>query len=241
MKRNKIVLGLLALVVVLFSGFNVVKAFSGTASVVNEHVENFFMGGGSDLGEISFGGTRFPSGLSADGTSPSVGEVRGTTLTSTGGMSVGGMLSASSTLQVTGAGIFYGDLNGQKSATTTDGVASTIADHGSNHISFIKGTGATITLPAAAEGVTVRVVVAAAFATNAVVDSAEGDNIDGTLIVNDAPVACAGEDQINLVASAESPSDWVELTVADLNGTPTWIITGSNGDLAGSLTCTDPS
>lgn len=186
-------------------------------------------------------GTRFPNGVSADGTSPSAGEVRGTTLTTTGAASVAGAFQASSTLEVTGAGIFYGDLNGQKSASTTDGVASTVADHQSNHVIFIKGTGATVTLPAASEGVSVRAVVAAAFATNAVIASAEGDNIDGTLIVNDAPVACAGEDQINLVASAESVSDWVELTVADLNGTATWIITGSNGDLTGSITCTDPS
>lgn len=39
------------------------------------------------------GGTRFPNGISADTTSPSVGQVRGTTLTTTGAMTSGGTLT----------------------------------------------------------------------------------------------------------------------------------------------------
>ena len=43
------------------------------------------------------GGSRYPSGLSADSTSPSTGEVRGTTFTSTGAATLGGSLSAGAT------------------------------------------------------------------------------------------------------------------------------------------------
>lgn len=43
-------------------------------------------------------GTRFPNGISADSTSPSAGEVRGTTLTSTGAVSFGGAVTFDSTL-----------------------------------------------------------------------------------------------------------------------------------------------
>lgn len=52
------------------------------------------------------GGTRFPNGISADSTSPSAGQVRGTTLTTTGAATLGGNLtvttsnSATSTLTV---------------------------------------------------------------------------------------------------------------------------------------------
>lgn len=38
-------------------------------------------------GELGASGTRFPNGISADSTSPSAGQVRGTTFTATGGIS----------------------------------------------------------------------------------------------------------------------------------------------------------
>ena len=55
--------------------------------------------GGNQPGQ---GGTRYPSGLSADSTSPSAGEVRGTTLTTTG-LATLSSATLSSTLAVTGA------------------------------------------------------------------------------------------------------------------------------------------
>lgn len=48
-------------------------------------------------------GTRFPSGLSADGTTPSAGQVRGTTLTITGASTLSGAATLSSALSVSGA------------------------------------------------------------------------------------------------------------------------------------------
>lgn len=53
----------------------------------------------------SFGGTRFPNGISADNTSPIAGEVRGTTLTITGAATFQGAVALSSTLDVAGATI----------------------------------------------------------------------------------------------------------------------------------------
>lgn len=69
-------------------------AFSGSAGVVIEECTDCFSSQGGDLGAS---GTRFPSGISADSTSPTSGQIRGTTFTATGAMTVG------STLDVTGA------------------------------------------------------------------------------------------------------------------------------------------
>ena len=83
-------------------------------------------------------GTRFPSGLSADNTSPSAGEVRGTTLTITGAQTLTGASTLSSTLGVaatttladglklTNAGICI-ELYATSTATKGHMVASTTA------------------------------------------------------------------------------------------------------------------
>lgn len=99
--------------------------------------------------------------------------------------------------------------------------------------------GATVTLPSLAYGLNFKFVVAAAFATsNWVVASAEGDNINGTLLVNGAVVAAAGEDQINFVASAETVGDTIEI-LADVDNSQ-WIVSGV-GAATGSITATDPA
>jgi hypothetical protein len=98
-------------------------------------------------------------------------------------------------------------------------------------------TGETVTLPALKNGLYFKFVVADSFATdNWIIDSAEGDNINGTIVVNGANIAADGEDQINFVASAESEGDYIEL---ECNGTY-WLVSGM-GQLAGSITATDPS
>ena len=88
-------------------------------------------------------------------------------------------------------------------------------------------------------GLYFRFIVGAAFTTsNWVIDSAEGDNITGNLIVNGAAVPAAAEDQINFVNSAETVGDFIELW-AD-SGNSQWIVWGI-GNSAGSITATDPS
>lgn len=99
--------------------------------------------------------------------------------------------------------------------------------------------GATVTLPSLAHGLRYRFVVGAAFATTPwVIDSAEGDNINGILVVNGASVPAAAEDQINFVESAESIGDFIEI-YADIDNSQ-WIVYGV-GNSAGSITATDPS
>ena len=98
-------------------------------------------------------------------------------------------------------------------------------------------TGVVVTLPAVKSGVNFRFVVGAAFATdNFVIDSAEGDNINGILVVNGASVSASGEDQINFVASAETVGDFIDVW-SDGSGWYVWGI----GNTAGSITATDPS
>ena len=104
---------------------------------------------------------------------------------------------------------------------------------------YISTTGASYTLPAVATaaGDVYRFVIGAAFSTDAVITSAEGDNIEGALIVAGAVVDCDAEDFITFVADGENLGDFVELRS---NGT-SWFI-GASGALTGSkLTCTDPS
>lgn len=99
--------------------------------------------------------------------------------------------------------------------------------------------GATVTLPAIAEGYHFKFIVASTFITsNWVVASAEGDNITGNLVVNGAAVPAAAEDQINFVNNAETVGDFIEL-IADA-GNSQWIVSGL-GNAAGGITATDPS
>lgn len=98
-------------------------------------------------------------------------------------------------------------------------------------------TGETITLPALKDGLNFKFVIADNFATdNWIIDSAEGDNIEGMIEVAGAVVVAAGEDQINFVASAESKGDFIQL---ECNGT-NWFVSGQAA-LSGGITATDPA
>jgi hypothetical protein len=115
-------------------------------------------------------------------------------------------------------------------------VTLTAADSGKWY-ELAASAGVVVTLPAVESGLNFRFVVANAFDTsNYIIDSAEGDNIDGILVVNGASVAASGEDQINFVASAESVGDFIDIW-SDGNKWYVWGI----GNSAGSITATDPS
>ena len=112
----------------------------------------------------------------------------------------------------------------------------TAADSGKTFI-LSAAAGATITLPALKSGIHFKFIVGSAFATTDwIIDSAEGDNIEGLLIVNGAAVVASGEDQINFVNSAETVGDHVEFACDGTN----WFVTGA-GNSAGSITATDPA
>jgi len=99
----------------------------------------------------------------------------------------------------------------------------------------------TVTLPAAADGLAVMVIVSgdntAVTAASTTIASAEGDNIHGTLDVNAADVACSGEDQFVMHSAKETIGDFIKL-ISD--GT-SWFIIGSQVETAAAFTCTDPS
>lgn len=99
--------------------------------------------------------------------------------------------------------------------------------------------GAAITLPALAQGLNFRFVVAAAFATSDwVISSSEGDNINGLLIVNGATVAAGAEDNITFELAAESIGDSVEF-IADPDNSQ-WLVLGATA-LASSASANDPA
>lgn len=130
------------------------------------------------------------------------------------------------------------DVQRAKAEVETISAAQTLTEADSGKVLILNAAaGATITLPALGSGLRFKFVVGAAFATtNWVVDSAEGDNINGILVVNGASVAASGEDQVDFVASSESIGDYIELVC---DGSQ-WLLSGV-GSAAGSITTTDPS
>ena len=97
--------------------------------------------------------------------------------------------------------------------------------------------GGTVTLPSLKSGSNFKFIIGATEpTTNWIVDSAEGDNIDGILVVNGASVAAVEEDQINFVASTAVAGDYIELECDGSN----WFVNGV-GRAAGAITATDPS
>ena len=72
-------------------------------------------------------GTRFPNGLSADSTSPAVGEVRGTTLTITGAQTLTGASTLSSTASIAGLlTLNAGQLRSYTNSTSTTATSYTM-------------------------------------------------------------------------------------------------------------------
>lgn len=120
--------------------------------------------------------------------------------------------------------------------TITGADTITAADNGKTFY-LNAAAGATVTLPAVQAGLDLTFVVAALFATtNWVIASAEGDNIDGAAEVAGAVVIAAAEDQVNLVASAESLGDNVRLRSDGVQ----WFVQGFAA-VTGGMTFTDPA
>jgi hypothetical protein len=114
----------------------------------------------------------------------------------------------------------------------------TLSHDESGSIIFASSTFGTTTLPAVRDGLKYTFQVDAAIATgNWVIDSREGDNIDGTLMVAGAVVDCRGEDQINFVTDGEQIGDYVTLRS---NGVQ-WMLEDSGVLTSAKMTCTDPN
>lgn len=115
-------------------------------------------------------------------------------------------------------------------ATTT----LTVADSGTTYV--VTATGSAIILPAAAKssGVKFRVIIGGAIDTQDVtLYSAEGDNIEGSIIVAGAVVDCNAADVLTFVADGENIGDYVEVMS---NGTY-WFPLSSGALTASKLTC----
>jgi len=116
---------------------------------------------------------------------------------------------------------------------------TTLVASDSGTLYSVSASGTTITLPAVGNsGTYYKIAVGGALDTgNVIIDSAEGDNIEGSLIVAGAVVDCAAEDQINIVVDGENVGDFVEVYS---NGT-NWLIGDSGALTSAKMTCTDPS
>lgn len=143
------------------------------------------------------------------------------TITGTGAMTLGSITA--------GVKSFLAVVNNTADATLTASQSGTI---------FKMGTaGEDLTLPAVASsnGVHYRFVVSGAVATtNMTVVSAEGDNIEGSMIVAGAVVDCDANDVITFVIDGENIGDFIDLYS---DGTY-WYIGASGALTASKMTCT---
>jgi hypothetical protein len=137
-----------------------------------------------------------------------------------------------------GGDILAGGISLSPTVTTVTG-ATTLTAAQCGVVILDAAAGATVTLPALADGLYYKIIVGATFGTsNWVIDSAEGDNINGVITVNNTTILAGAEDQINFVNSAENIGDYIEI-IAD-SGNSQWIVTGT-AHAAGAITATDPS
>lgn len=124
-----------------------------------------------------------------------------------------------------------------REATTVLTATSTLTALQSGNTFYMDFTnGATTTLPAIADGLVYRFVITSAFAANnMVINSAEGSNIEGSLIVAGAVVDCDAEHKLNFIADGENIGDYVELR----SDGSQWLIGDSGVLTSGKLTCTN--
>lgn len=134
-------------------------------------------------------------------------------------------------------GYVAADIKTTAFAATSVYSTTTLTNINSGTTYILSASGTTFTLPALEDGLNFRFIAGGALDTgNVIIDSAEGDNIEGTLIVAGAVVDCAAEDQINFVVDGENLGDFVEVFS---DGTY-WYI-GESGTLTtAKMTCTDP-
>ena len=90
-------------------------------------------------------------------------------------------------------------------------------------------------LASTATGTVYRFVVASALTStyNAEILSAEGDNIEGSMIVAGAVVDCDASDRIYVLTDGENLGDFVELR----SDGQKWFVTQSNALTSGKLLC----
>jgi hypothetical protein len=240
---KKIALIVAISMIVLVGTVGAYEAISGV-QVSNIETANFVFGGSEgSVGEGFFGasGDSNFTNIVAEDITATDDLVVGDDVTVGGDVAVTGNTALTGTLAVTGQTALSGSFTYLEKIDATVVAAKTLLPAESGTTFYLaSSTGLTFTLPpvASSTGVFYRFVIKAAFATtNYVIDSAEGDNIEGTLIVAGAVVDCDAEDQIDFVNDGENLGDYVEIRS---DGTK-WFIGDSGALTASKLTCTDPS
>jgi len=126
--------------------------------------------------------------------------------------------------------------NGASSVVAiTAGKTLTSADNGKTFILSDAASG-DITLPAVASsaGFKIKVICGFAITSASAVISAEGDNMEGAMMVASTVVDVDNVDQINFVQTAENIGDWVTVT-----GDGTYWYVDGRALTTGALTTTD--
>lgn len=106
--KKTIIIGAVAVIALIVAmvgvGGNDQSSLISQINKVDTKVDKLTNAVGEAIGQLSepLGGSRFPNGISADSTSPSAGQVRGTTMTATGSATVGDDLSVTDTFTVSG-------------------------------------------------------------------------------------------------------------------------------------------
>lgn len=115
---------------------------------------------------------------------------------------------------------------------------TTLTANQSGAVVLLDAVGENITLPAASAGPwKFKFLATAAVSTTPwQIISAEGDNINGSVIVAGAAVPAVDEDQVNFIASAAVAGDFIEV-LSDGTG----LFVSGVGNASGSITATDPA
>jgi len=226
--NKKITIGLVVVLSLMLT-VGAVKAIDVSLSVDELRQLVGMQGGPGELGGSTSDNWTVGGNLAVTGTSAF-----------TGATTVAGALAVTGATTLTGDVTMTGALAGYKEETERVSSDNTLTSAESGLTTYIITTGSTSTLPAVstATGTIYRFQVAAAFGTrNFGIDSAEGDNIEGSLIVAGAVVDCDAEDQINFIVDGENIGDYVEV----VSDGQQWMIRDSGALTSAKMTCTDPS
>lgn len=205
----------------------------GIVSVGKKTVK--YVGGNFNSVMVDFG-----QGLSVNGTTiiTNAGVLTPVSISTTGAITTSGLLTSTGGITVTGASTIGSASNGLKmfrpKVLSTGDTTLTVATSGTTYLTATAGVDWTLPAVALSNGAFYRFRISGAFATTSVtIVSAEGDNIEGSLIVAGAVVDCSANDVITFVNDGEDIGDYVDLSSDGTN----WYIDSSNGLTASKLTC----
>ena len=234
--KNQTLVSIVGLLVCVFVIGGSVLAYDSQR--VFQNIENYYEAGEGNLGGIynNRGIHDFPDGISISGTTfiDSGRDLAVDDAAIEDDLTVSGD-STLAGLTVSGVSTLATTTLKEPVVTLTGTTTLTTAQSGSTfYLDMTDGSAITLPVATSAAGVIYKFVVADNFATSDItITSAEGDNIEGTLIVAGAVVDCDASDVITFVDDGENIGDYVELRS---NGSK-WFIGGSGALTGSKLTC----